>query len=67
MFDGIIRTQIDPLLDAVSRALSAAGVTANAVTLAGCALGLAAGLSIALHYFWTAALPDRCQPPLRRP
>ncbi len=56
MFDGIIRTRIDPLLDAVSRALSAAGVTANAVTLTGCAVGLAAGLSIAFHYFWTAAL-----------
>ena len=56
MFDGIVRRQIDPLLDAISRKLADAGVTANAVTLAGCALGLAAGLSIALHYFLTAAL-----------
>jgi phosphatidylglycerophosphate synthase len=55
MFDGTVRRRIDPLLDAVSRRLAAAGVTANAVTLAGCALGLAAGLSIALHYFLTAA------------
>jgi phosphatidylglycerophosphate synthase len=55
MFDGIIRRQIDPVLDAVSRALSAAGATANAVTLTGCALGLAAGISIAFHYFLTAA------------
>jgi phosphatidylglycerophosphate synthase len=55
MFDGIIRRQIDPLLDTVSRALAASGVTANSVTLAGCALGLAAGLSIALHFFLTAA------------
>jgi phosphatidylglycerophosphate synthase len=55
MFDGIVRRQIDPLLNAVSRTLAEAGVAANAVTLAGCALGLAAGLSIALHYFVTAA------------
>ena len=55
MFDGIVRRQIDPLLDAVSRRLADAGVTANAVTLTGCALGLAAGLSIALHFFLTAA------------
>ncbi len=55
MFDGMIRRQIDPLLDAVSRRLADAGVTANAVTLTGCALGLAAGLSIALHFFLTAA------------
>ena len=55
MFDGMIRKQIDPLLDAVSRRLAGAGVTANAVTLAGCALGLAAGLCIALHFFLAAA------------
>jgi phosphatidylglycerophosphate synthase len=55
MFDGIIRRKIDPLLDSISRRLADAGVTANAVTLAGCALGLAAGLSIALHFFLTAA------------
>ncbi len=56
MFDGIIRTRIDPLLDEVSRALSAAGVSANAVTLTGCAVGLAAGLSVAFQYFLTAAI-----------
>jgi phosphatidylglycerophosphate synthase len=55
MFDGMVRVRIDPLLDAMSRALAASGVTANSVTLAGCALGLAAGLSIDLHFFLTAA------------
>jgi phosphatidylglycerophosphate synthase len=56
MFDGVIRKGIDPALDRLSRALANAGATANAVTLAGCALGLAAGFAIALHYFLTAAL-----------
>jgi phosphatidylglycerophosphate synthase len=56
MFDGVVRRNIDPALDLVSRALADAGVTANAVTLTGCALGLAAGLSVALHYFLAAAL-----------
>jgi phosphatidylglycerophosphate synthase len=55
MFDGIVRRQIDPLLDVISRRLADAGVTANAVTLTGCGLGLAAGFAIALHYFLTAA------------
>jgi phosphatidylglycerophosphate synthase len=55
MFDGIVRRQIDPLINAVSRKLAEAGVTANAVTLTGCALGLAAGVSIAFHHFLAAA------------
>ncbi len=54
MFDGVIRRQIDPQLNAISRRLADAGVTANAVTLTGCALGLAAGLSIAYQHFWIA-------------
>ena len=55
MFDGILRRQIDPVLDAVSQKLASAGVSANSVTLTGCALGLAAGASIAFHSFWAAA------------
>jgi phosphatidylglycerophosphate synthase len=55
MFDGVIRRSLDPALNRISHALANAGVTANAVTLTGCALGIAAGLSIALHYFLTAA------------
>jgi phosphatidylglycerophosphate synthase len=55
MFDGVIRRSIDPALDRVSRVLADAGITANTVTLTGCALGVAAGLAIALHYFLTAA------------
>lgn len=54
MFDGIFRRQIDPLLDALSHRLASAGVSANSVTLAGCALGLAAGVSIAFQHFWIA-------------
>lgn len=54
MFDGIIRRQIEPQINAISRKLAGAGVTANAVTLTGCALGLAAGLSIAFQHFWIA-------------
>jgi phosphatidylglycerophosphate synthase len=56
MFDGVIRRSIDPALDRTSRMLAGAGITANAVTLTGCALGIAAGFAIALHYFLTAAL-----------
>jgi phosphatidylglycerophosphate synthase len=56
MFDGVVRKKIDPALGRISRALAGAGVSANAVTLTGCALGLAAGLAIAQHYFLTAAL-----------
>jgi phosphatidylglycerophosphate synthase len=56
MFDGVIRRSIDPALDRTSRMLAGAGITANAVTLTGCALGIAAGSAIALHYFLTAAL-----------
>jgi phosphatidylglycerophosphate synthase len=56
MFDGVIRRSIDPALDRISRALAKAGVTANQVTLAGCALGTSAGAAIALHFFLTAAL-----------
>jgi phosphatidylglycerophosphate synthase len=55
MLDGVIRRQIDPVLDRVSQILTDKGVTANAVTLAGCALGAAAGAAVALHYFLTGA------------
>ena len=55
MLDGVLRNKLDPLIGAVSLRLSQSGVTANAVTLAGCALGLAAGGCIAFQYYWTAA------------
>ncbi len=42
MFDAALRPLIDPPLDAVGRRLGAAGVSANAMTLGGFALGLLA-------------------------
>jgi len=48
MFDGAIRKLIDPTLDRVGRGLSARGWGADAVTLAGLGLGLAAAALIAL-------------------
>ncbi len=56
MLDGVIRRQIDPVLDGMSQILADKGVTANAVTLAGCALGAAAGAAVAFHYFLAGAL-----------
>jgi len=42
MLDRVVRPLIDPPLDAAGRRLAALGVSANAVTLAGFAVGLAA-------------------------
>ena len=48
MLDGMMRRMIDPSVNRLGRALAARGVGANAVTLAGLALGLFAALMIAL-------------------
>jgi phosphatidylglycerophosphate synthase len=48
MLDPLLRPLIDPALDRLGRRLAAAGATADAVTLAGFALGLAAAGLIAL-------------------
>ncbi|TCO71302.1 CDP-alcohol phosphatidyltransferase family protein [Rhodovulum euryhalinum] len=50
MLDGAMRRLIDPPLDRLGRALAARGVTADAVTLAGLVLGLAAACLIALGW-----------------
>jgi phosphatidylglycerophosphate synthase len=47
MLDGLMRRIIDPPLDRAGRALAATGVGADAVTLAGLALGLACAAAIA--------------------
>ncbi|MEY4697645.1 MAG: hypothetical protein RIT14_2073 [Pseudomonadota bacterium] len=47
MFDGVMRRVIDPPLNRAGRALAAQGIGADAVTLAGLALGLAAAGLIA--------------------
>lgn len=57
MLDGIARRLIDPALDRAGRALAARGVGADAVTLAGLALGLGAAALIALGAPLLALLP----------
>lgn len=52
MFDARLRPLIDPPLDAAGRSLSARGITADQLTLAGFAAGAAAGLAIAAGFFW---------------
>lgn len=48
MFDAALRKRIDPTLDRIGQALARRGATANAITLLGLALGLAAALAIGL-------------------
>jgi phosphatidylglycerophosphate synthase len=57
MLDAKLRPLIDPPLNAVGRALAGAGVTANALTFTGLALGLGGAGAIALgHLGWGLAL-----------
>ena len=57
MLDAKLRPLIDPPLNAIGRVLAGAGVTANALTCTGLALGLAGAASIALgHIGWGLAL-----------
>ena len=51
MLDRRLSLLIARPLQAIARRLHAAGVSANAVTVAGCALGLAAAVAIALQAF----------------
>ncbi|MGB0499193.1 MAG: CDP-alcohol phosphatidyltransferase family protein [Rubricella sp.] len=54
MFDARMRRIIDPPLNAIGARLARAGISADAVTLAGLAFGLTAALSIALGWFIVA-------------
>jgi phosphatidylglycerophosphate synthase len=57
MLDARLRPLIDPPLNAAGRVLAGAGVTANALTFAGLALGLAGAAAIAFgHLGWGLAL-----------
>lgn len=57
MFDARLRPLIDPPLNGAGRVLAEAGVTANQLTFAGLALGLAGAGAIALgHIMWGLAL-----------
>ena len=51
MLDGKVRQIIDPALDRMGRALAARGISANSVTFAGLATGLAAALLIAFEVY----------------
>lgn len=53
MLDGVMRQLLDPALDAAGRRLAAAGMSADGLTLAGFACGLACALSVAAG--WDAA------------
>lgn len=55
MLDARLRPLIDPPLNAIGRMLARAGITANIITLAGIALGIAAGAALA-HGQWSAGL-----------
>ena len=57
MIDAYLRPLIDPVLNAQGRVLARAGVSANAVTLAGLALGLVAAALIALGQPGWALIP----------
>ncbi len=47
MLDGWARRKLDPMLDAVAGRLADAGVSANAITVGACIVGLAAAAAIA--------------------
>ena len=51
MFDARLRPLIDPSLNAAGRGLARVGVTATMVTLAGAAVGIAAGFAAAHQHF----------------
>src|SRR4051812_20202219 len=56
MLDGWARSTIDPLLDRIAKPIAAAGYSANAVTLAACAIGLVAAAAIAAQLYWTGVV-----------
>lgn len=51
MFDARLRPLIDPPLNRLGQSLAGTGLSANAVTIAGFAVGLAAALAIATGHF----------------
>lgn len=54
MFDPLMRRLIDPPLDRVGRGLAEAGISANAVTWAGFAVGIGAIVALAFQQYWVA-------------
>ncbi|ASY55104.1 MULTISPECIES: CDP-alcohol phosphatidyltransferase family protein [Sinorhizobium] len=55
MLDGAARRHLDPILNRLGAALAKRGLGADAVTVAGLCLGLAAAVLIALHYYVAGA------------
>ena len=55
MLDGAVRKHLDPALDRAGAALARGGVSANAVTIAGLALGLVAAALIAGQFYLAGA------------
>ena len=53
MLDGVVRKQIDPVLNAIGKKMAGAGITANGVTIAAFLMGVAAMVSISQMWFWT--------------
>lgn len=51
MLDGTLRKRLDPMLNALARTIAATGVSANAITIAGLAIGLAAAAAIAVNWY----------------
>ncbi|MTI07264.1 CDP-alcohol phosphatidyltransferase family protein [Roseibium denhamense] len=56
MFDARLRPLIDPPLNRAGQLLARRGVSANAMTLGGFALGIAAAVSVAAGLFWLGFL-----------
>lgn len=54
MLDGMAKKRLDPVLDRVGRRIAAAGIGADAVTLAGFAIGIAAAIAIVFGHFLAA-------------
>ncbi|WP_026621990.1 phosphatidylglycerophosphate synthase [Ensifer sp. WSM1721] len=57
MFDGAVRKRLDPILNRIGAALAERGASADAITILGFVLGLAAAVLIAERvYSWAAVL-----------
>lgn len=54
MIDGWARRKIDPWITGLARPLAALGISPDAITIAGCLIGLAAAAAIAAQAFATA-------------
>ena len=56
MLDGWIRPRIDPPLALAGKKLAAAGISADAITIGGCVIGVSAAVAVAVGHFTVALL-----------